>query len=164
MIPDALLCKTTWPLIDQAASKGVRFLQERQKHQQVKALRPEAVIVSTLQQLLSVPNLTADHQRGVFLKLELVGGLIRDAARDGPESARHWFNSKVWVYAVLLSAGSSPNKMQARPLYRIKRLQQLLKLFEKEPGHAHGDDSIFEFYRALLQVSSPITVLTVRRP
>lgn len=159
-IPNTLLCKTTWQLIDQVASAGGRFQQRHQK--KVKALRPEMVIVSTLQQLLSVPKLTVGHKRRVLWTLELVGGLIRDAARDGAESAQHWFDSKVWMYAVLLSAGAPENSTQAHCLYEAQALGRLLKLLNK--AHEHGDASIFKFYQKLLEVSSLLARLQFSKP
>lgn len=114
------------------------------------AVRPEVVVVSTLQQLLQARGGQQQHKDCALSALEMVGATIRHAAayEDLPREA--WFDPRCWMKAVLLSAGPPPHYKQARPLYNAKPLQDLLLLLS-EVGER--DESSISFFGALLQVS-----------
>jgi hypothetical protein len=157
-----------WEVPENRSSRIPKTLRTRATFQSpdqtILAVRPEVVIVSTLQQLLRAqeahqrnPNL--QHQmreqvlRRAFFALRTIGAIIRDDIRkqvaEDNKTNKRFFNPKDWMYAVLLSAGPPPHYEQARPLYDAPTLKQLLLLLGQVPEH---DDSLISFFRGLLQV------------
>ncbi|KAG0655446.1 hypothetical protein C6P46_000988 [Rhodotorula mucilaginosa] len=156
-----------WEVPENRSSRIPKTLRTRATFQSpdqtILAVRPEVVIVSTLQQLLRAqeahqrnPNL--QHQmreqvlRRAFFALRTIGAIIRDDIRkqvaEDNKTNKRFFNPKDWMYAVLLSAGPPPHYEQARPLYDAPTLKQLLLLLGQVPEH---DDSLISFFRGLLQ-------------
>lgn len=119
------------------------------------AVRPEMVIVSTLQQLLRAQNVPQrDH---AFAALETIGAIIREVASSKDVSHETWFHTQVWMHAVLLSAGPPSDKKNACPLYNANLLEQLLVRLRIAPAR---HDFTIPFFRGLLQVSSFLTIPT----
>ena len=148
-----LLTQVPWRILDKAANTGV--LADQLHTQRVMAVRPEMVIVSTLQQLLQAQDVKRrDH---AFSALEAIGAIIRDvaASKDVPREA--WLDPRVWMNAVLLSAGPPSDDKNARPLYNADLLEQLLVRLGIAPKR---HDSTIPFFRGLLQVSSFSTTPT----
>lgn len=137
---EQFLTATTWKLLDKVARRD--FLHSG--HQVINAVRPEFVIVSTLQQLLQAEP---DQRTREFFTLEWLGQTIHDAVSNG--SPELWFDQNLWMYAVLLSADPPPNDRQASCLYKTEKLEQLHYLLGTAPKHYQS----IPFFQALLKVS-----------
>lgn len=140
-IPKTLLIRATFQSPDQT----------------ILAVRPEVVIVSTLQQLLQAQTVLQQQTREqalrrAFFTLRKIGAIIRDDVRLRKHIAedKRSFVLKHWTYAVLLSAGPPPHCEQARHLYNTATLEELLKLLRQVHK---GNDASLAFFRELLQVS-----------
>lgn len=139
-IPEDLLTTSTWVLLDRAAGRN-----SLPKEGIIKAVRPELVIVSTLQQLLQAEM---DQRDCAYTTLQRIGNTIHSAASKG--SPTLWFDAKIWMYAVLLSADPPPHDIQASCLYNVVKLEQLCYLLNA-PQSEH---TAIPFFQCLLQVSS----------
>lgn len=139
-IPEYLLTTSTWSLLDTVAGRNSLY-----KDGEISAVRPELVIVSTLQQLLQAEK---DQRVCAYITLDRIGKTIQYAATKG--SPRLWFDPKIWMYAVLLSADPPPHDIQASCLYNVEKLDQLRHLVNMAPQY---EDTTIPFFQCLLQVS-----------
>lgn len=139
-ISEYFLTTSTWSLLDTVAGRHSLY-----QDGEISAVRPELVIVSTLQQLLQAEK---DQRVCAYITLERIGKTIHYAATKG--SPRLWFDPKIWMYAVLLSADPPPHDIQASCLYNVEKLDQLRHLINKAPQY---EDTAIPFFQCLLQVS-----------
>ena len=141
--PDDLLTTAPWALLDKVAGRICRFGDLRD--QLIDTVRPEVVIVSTLQQLLQAEK---EDRAYAYITLERIGKTIRHAASKG--SPGSWFDLKSWMYAVFLSAQPPPDDIQASCLYDVVKLQQLNHMLSVAP---QSEGTTIPFFRKLLEVS-----------
>lgn len=139
-IPEDLLTTATWSLLDRGAGRPCQFGDGI-----INAVRPEVVIVSTLQQLLQAET---EQREYAYVTLERIGRTICHAASKG--SPGSWFDLKSWIYAVFLSAEPPPDDIQASCLYNDMKLEQLDHILSVAP---QSEGTTIPFFRKLLRVS-----------
>lgn len=146
-----LLTKATWTTLNTVT--GADSYSVHLRDQRVQVVRPEVVIVSTLQQLLRAEG--AQQKERAFFALETMGRVIHHAASKG--CPRTWFDQGHWMCSVVLSKGLTADT-QAPSLYEAERLDTLLQLLPDHPSSPRNQEPKLSetsilFFRILLQVS-----------